>query len=283
MRMTRTLLLAVALILTGGAGLLGGLRVSNPPAPTAKAPGVPPKYQAELNTPVGPAARPAGLPANMVKATQGLYVDEGNGPRFVCTITMIQKTQTGYLGLTARHCTGGRAGSLYYTQFDADSNTPFHKAVHVASGSHDVALFEVTTDVVVPVIPVGVDDFNQIGDEVYNVGMPSNIGHLFFKGSIVQLRGEHTENDDHMLFQMPAAGGSSGSAIVDPQQGAIIAVLTNIYVPQNGGVVVTSGVPAKYIREMLNEYNSGTHYDAASPEHENLLERLFGPAPKRRR
>lgn len=262
-------------------GLHFGQTLAYPPAPAAKAPGVPPKYQAELPNPEKKEARPAGLPTQMVKATQALYVDEGNGPRFICTITMIQKTPTGYLGLTAKHCTGSAPGSLYFAQFDANSDTPFHKAVHVASGRHDVALFEVSTDIDVPVIPVGIDDFNQIGDEVYNVGMPANIGHLFFKGSIVQLRGEHkAENDDYMLFELPAAGGSSGSAIVDPQQGAIIAVLTNIYIPRNGGVIVTSGVPAKYIQEMLREYNSGVTYET-DQEHENLLLRLFGPAPKR--
>lgn len=276
---SRTLLVGV-LLLTGGLslGLRYGQRLAYPPAPIAKAPGVAPKNKVDLSSPEKKDFTPAGLPATMVKATQGLYVSMDNGPRFICTITMIQKTPTGYLGLTAKHCTGNEGP--YYIQFDANSDTPFHKAVHVASGRNDVALFEISTTVDVPIIPIGVEDFNQIGDEVYNVGMPHNIGHLFFKGSIVELRGEHKGNDDLMLFELPAAGGSSGSAIVDPKQGAIIAVLTRIYIPNNGGVIVTEGVPAKDIREMLKAYNSGVTYEE-SPEHESLLERLFGPAPKR--
>jgi hypothetical protein len=224
-----------------------------------------------------PAAVPNDLKANMEAATLALYAQIEGQTRFICTLTLIQaQASGGYIGLTAKHCTTIANVDTYFVRVQNDDDRPFVRAQFLLAGQYDCALFKVNLPAGLPVIPVGVDNTLSLGDEVWNVGIPMNVGHLFFKGSVVELRGEDTlgKFSDRIVFELPAAGGSSGSAIVDPKQGAIVAVLTHILIPSNGGVLVTLGTPAAHIREMLQAYNTGE----VAPNHlPDFFSHLFDP------
>lgn len=229
---------------------------------------------------------PEFLP-NLMKAVNSFYVRTSDGSiRFACTVTNIQKVDKGYLALTAKHCVDG--SQEYFISIDAESNTPFYRAEKVLVGiDADFAVVSYNPGSEQPVIPIGTNKLTSVGDAVLYIGEPMNLDKILFHGYIAQQRVAKSIQGNGWTYniglQIPAAGGSSGSAIIDPKQEAIIAVLTTIVIPRNGGSILTTAVPVSEIRQALRDYNNGRHRPSSyNADHENLLERLFGPAPRPR-
>ena len=257
---------------------------SVPDRPTVNTPHVPlpfslpPEATAPLVT-----HNPEFVP-NVVKAVNALYIKrKGQELRFACTATNIQETKGGdYLALTAKHCMADEM----YIQLAGDSNTPFYRAIKVLEGDDvDFAVVQYSPGFKQPVIPIGTEKLSSVGDAIFYVGEPMDLGKLLFHGYIAQqqvvdeLATAHPGWRHGMGLQLPAAGGASGSAIIDPKQEAIIAVLVGITTPPNGGTLVTIAVPASDIRQAVDDYNRGVRHTQFNAGRESWLNRLFGPPP----
>jgi len=223
---------------------------------------------------------------NVVKAVNALYIKrKGQELRFACTATNIQETKDGsYFALTAKHCMADEM----FIQLAANSNTPFYRATKIIEGDDaDFAVVQYSPGSKQPVIPIGTEKLSSVGDAILYVGEPMDLGKLLFHGYIAQqqvadeLATAHPGWRHSMGLQLPAAGGSSGSAIIDPKQEAIIAVLVGIVTPPNGGVLVTIAVPVSDIRHSIDDYNRGVRHISFDAMHENWLNHLFGLPPAR--
>lgn len=193
-------------------------------------------------------------------ATAALYSQDFLGrTTFLCTATAFEKTATGYHLLTAKHCTASDPNA-YFVVFDEDSLSPYHRAtVLFEAGDADVAVLDVVTDLSVPVIPLGDEKLEAVGAPVINVAQPMNLGKLLFHGFIATKRlvPRMDDDQDSLGLQLPAAGGSSGSAIVSEGQHAIIGVLVSIFIPKNGGSVLTVAVPVSQVRQAIQDFKDG--------------------------
>jgi hypothetical protein len=194
---------------------------------------------------------------DLYNATAALYSqDDHGGTTFRCTATAFEKTPLGYHLLTAKHCTEEKPNA-YFVVFNEDSSSPYQRAVVLFTGDDsDIAVFDVITDLIVPVIPLGDEALESVGAPVINIAMPMNLGKLLFHGFIATKKVAPRVDDANKIgLQLPVAGGSSGSAIVSEKQHAIIAVLVEMIVPKTGGVVLTLAVPVSQVKEALKEFN----------------------------
>lgn len=255
----------------------GLTRFSNvPPPPSITAPAPPTLIKPQ--PPLGPVVPLSGFISNVVEAVNPLYVKFEDGSiHFDCTTTVFQKTGTGYLALTAKHCVA--QFSDFFIMVDPKSDAPYLRAELLTTGDDiDVAILSFNTTADLPVIPLGDERFNNLGDEVVNVAMPMNLGKLLFHGYIAEMVLSDAITDPmhrgNMGLQLPAAGGSSGSAVIDPKQEAIIGVLVAIYVPRNGGVILTTCVPVSKVREVLMDYTTGRKHPTSKVN--DWLSHIFG-------
>lgn len=192
-------------------------------------------------------------------ATGALYSQDKAGERnFRCTATVIEKTTIGYHMLTAKHCLED-APSTYAVLFDEYSHSAYQPAVVLfADIDSDLAVFDVVTDLIVPVIPLGDETLEPVGAPVINMAVPLNLGKLLFHGFIATKRLAEADGDkDGLGIQLPAAGGSSGSAVVSETQHAIIGVVISIAVPPNGGELFVVAVPVSQVKAALQDYKAG--------------------------
>jgi S1-C subfamily serine protease len=216
------------------------------------------------STPLDSHAVVSEFTQNLYKATALLYEQDTLGAlTFNCTATAFEKTGTTYLALTAKHCVGNE-GDAYFLVFDEDSDTPYVKAkLLFKAPDSDAAVFQFNSDVDMPVIRLGDEKLEALGAPVINMASPMGLGKLFFRGSIAALklvRREQSTSDtkDPIVLELPAAGGSSGSAVCSEFQQAIIGVLVEIYIPKNGGIIATTAVPVSQVREALKQFRAGT-------------------------
>lgn len=213
-----------------------------------------------------------------IEATAILYSqDNESNLHFACTATAFQKTDVGYLMLTAGHCIDKDANA-YFVSWQENADMPFIRAqVLFRSDTSDLAVLGVVTTLDIPSLPIGDEKLLSEGDTVYNVACPTALSKQFFRGSVTSTTLAARESDGPTLgLELPAAPGSSGSAVVDPSQGAIVGVLIQIYpVKDVGGSIITAALPATDIKKALSDFKSGK-----PSKHDEELELIFGPAPK---
>ncbi len=225
---------------------------------------------------------PEFLP-NLMKAVNALYVKTDDGSiRFTCTTTNIQELPAGkgYLALTAKHCV--KDWKELYIQIDPEADIPLYHATTVLVGNDsDFAVVEYHPGVSMPVIPIGTNKLISVGNTVLYIGEPMNAGKMLFHGYVAQdriapeFRGGPYGWSHNFGLQIPAAGGSSGSSIIDPNQEAIVGVLVSILIPRNGGVLLTTAVPVADIRTELDAYNRGVR-PRDNQVHTDIFDLLFG-------
>jgi hypothetical protein len=175
-------------------------------------------------------------------ATALLYSqDESGGMKMRCTATSIEKTEKGYVFVTAAHCgcqdnterkqTSPEKTFFYITADEPQSKT-FIKAEVTGCGyrhrGDDFMLLEVESKEVFPVVALGDDPV--VLEPVINVASPLGLGKQVFSGSVsgASLNRPVVEDDINwtgaVLLQMFGVdGGSSGSSVVCLDQQAICA------------------------------------------------------------
>lgn len=182
--------------------------------------------------------------SQLYPATTLLYsqTDDGN-MKMRCTATAIEKTAKGYRFITAAHCaceddveakTVSPEKAFFYLTTDDTAKKEFLKAEIVGCGyrhaGDDFAMFQVETDKVFPVIPLG-DDPKTL-ESVVNVASPLGLGKQTFMGSISSATLERAVIVDDInwthtvLMQLFGTdGGSSGSSVVCLEQKKICALV----------------------------------------------------------
>lgn len=227
-----------------------------------------------------------GFRDRLEKATVQFYANIGGSTRFICTATAIQKTQTGYIFLTARHCVAIMSASDFYVVVDPKSDTPFIRATVLLAGGPDTdaAIVSINTPLDIPTIPVGDERLTGLGARVEYFGFPLNLGKLYFEGYVSANKigppayPEPQWNGD-LGLTIQVGPGSSGSALVDPNQEAIVGVVTGLTVKAPGGIILTMATPASKVRTLVTDYKTGRapkNQDDADP-FENMLRKFFNP------
>ncbi|VVB51632.1 Trypsin-like peptidase domain protein [uncultured archaeon] len=217
------------------------------------------------------------------KATNPLYADVDGNVRFICTATAIQKIPTGYIFLTARHCVADPRLQGWFVVIDKKSDTPYIKATVLLAGDlyTDAALLQVNTLLDIPTVPLGDERLLSISSRVEYFGFPQNLGKFYFEGYVTSLKiGPPAYSDPQwngdLGLTIQIGPGSSGSALVDPQQEAIVGVVTGVTYSRLGGPILSMATPVSKVRVLVSDYKAGRTKSAVDV---GLFDRIFGIGP----
>lgn len=187
---------------------------------------------------------------NLFDATALLASVDKDGNTRMCTATAFERDGKKYHFLTAAHCVlkeGKPIEEIWLMLFgDAKKNdSVFAKflAVDAKYNGDGFAVFEAELkDDSTPTIPIATRDA-LLGEEVSSVSFPNIRPKHLFRGYVSR------ENQDFeffgknskgfVSFQLYAAPGSSGAAIISRKEGAIVAVVQSIDDSPTGGTAVT--------------------------------------------
>jgi len=195
------------------------------------------------------APAPNNFLVDFYKATVILYRQSGEDGTFApsCTATAIMKVEGGYFFVTASHCID--PGSDYYVTSDEQPKVLWQVAAiekgNIAKGM-DYAVLMVPTTQEFPVVPIGADPNNLLGEPVVSVTAPLGLGKQVLRGSIanpsversmvVHYNGKVIGNwKGGMLLQMPGINpASSGSAVGCVNQKAVCGIIVGVISTQIG-------------------------------------------------
>ncbi len=213
------------------------------------------------------------LTEKLYPATVLLYSQDDSGSmKMRCTATSIEKNAKGYVFVTAAHCgceddtekkTVSPEKTFFYVTSDEDGAKKFSKADPVGCGyrhkGDDFMLFQVDTEAIYPVIPLGEDP--KIMDQVINVASPQGLGKQVFTGSISSAKLDRAVIDGDInwtgvvLLQMFGVnGGSSGSSVLCVGQKAICA-----FVVGSIGETTMTAMPVSRLRKLQAGLADGTY------------------------
>jgi hypothetical protein len=191
-----------------------------------------------------PKAVPSTFLTDFYKATVVLYRQSGDDGSLQpsCTATSIMKVEGGYFFMTASHCID--PGSDYYVTSDAQDPKVFWMVTAVDKGNIsrglDYAVLYVPTTEAFPVVELGTDPVNLLGEPVVSVSAPLGMGKQVLRGSIatpyvarsvvVRVNGKVLGNwKGSMLLQMPGVNpASSGSAVGCVNQRAVCGIIVGV-------------------------------------------------------
>lgn len=215
-----------------------------------------------------------------------------------CSATAFARRGNTYQLLTNAHCVAAdklKNGLVDVLPMDlyvafSDSDTTLFPARLLAVGyrsqGDDFAVLEVDIDESLPVIPLSKAD-PRPGESVINVSFPYVSGKLLGKrlvhGEVTHVGVDFSlyESDnkvigsDVFITDMFSGGGSSGSAIVSPEQNAIVGVLTGAWCEDGKLCEETSGFPISKFRAFWEASQAGEYpwYKPNDPaEYEFLCE-----------
>jgi hypothetical protein len=196
-----------------------------------------------------PDANKNDLVKHTYAATALLYRQtESGGMEMRCTSTAFEKTDKGYLFVTAAHCSAEddtqherveAVKTRFYITFDEKEDKKFYPAKFLMAGyqhkGDDFSVFSVETSDEFPTVPLGDEHLDEAGDTVVNVASPRGLGKQVFHGWISSPYVDRPVVEDEvnwqgvMLLQIQSGPGSSGSAIISTKQNAIIGFLVGTY------------------------------------------------------
>ena len=226
------------------------------------------------------------LESTVYQAVTLLYEqDNSGGMHMLCTATAYRKITAGYRFATASHCVSGESEEEeqsihFYITADPKGAKTFIPAKLLKAGNKDsgddFSIFEVSTDVLFPVIPLGDDTKVAAGNAVVNVASPLGLGKQFFLGYVSCPKVDRPVLDagavkwaDIMLVMIGSGPGSSGSAIVSKDQRAIVGFLVGGFDANIGAIVV----PVSRFKAFEEKVDKGTY--KRTPRFE-FLRGLFG-------
>jgi hypothetical protein len=201
--------------------------------------------------------------------------DESGGMKMHCTATAFEKVKDGYNFVSAAHCVGNddvakeKAASPtnipFFITFDEENGIAkrFYPANVVFVGyqhrGEDFSVFHVKTSENWPTIPIGDETKEQEGSSFINIASPLGLGKQVMYGTISKMFLDRpvVSGDINwkgtLVLQIPGVqGGSSGSALVADDQGAIVGFLvgsigdgTIVAIPVTRFTAVKKAVDAK--------------------------------------
>lgn len=221
------------------------------------------------------------------KAVTLLYIQDGSGGmHMLCTATAYRKIDKGYRFASAAHCVSGETDDEqkephYFITSDATGAKTFIPATLVRAGDRhvgdDFSIWSVTTDVAFSVIPLGDSNALKIGADEVNVASPLGLGKQLFIGHVSAIKLDRPQLDagevqwrDVMLVDIGSGPGSSGSAIVDEKQKAIIGFLVGGFGAHIGSICV----PVSKFADFEKRVDDGTYKKTSDPK--SIFHKLFG-------
>jgi S1-C subfamily serine protease len=237
--------------------------------------------QEAVTVSIAPASTAATEPlaSRVYKAVTLLYSqDESGGMHMHCTATAYKKTDKGYRFVTASHCVPGETEEeqkdiKYFITADAEGEKTYIKASLVAASDktsgEDFAIFQVDTQAVFSVIPLGDNTKLHLGSPVIDVAGPLGLGKQFFQGYVSNLKLDRPKLDageiqwkDVMLVMIGSGPGSSGSSIVSEDQKAIVGFLVGGFYANIGAICV----PVEDFKTFETKVDAGTYGEKSELE-----------------
>lgn len=177
---------------------------------------------------------PKGFIGDVFKATmmlEGIY--KGQVQDF-CTVTVYEAIPGGYHLIGAGHCIGKSSGFTYAVADDVQGDsTPVTVVKSEFDKKFDFAIFELKTDKVYPVIPLGTLDGVSIGDDTINVNFAVAVGKQLSLGKVssadlssADLSFDGVLVPGYFIAQMYGSEGASGSALISATTHKIIGIVT---------------------------------------------------------
>lgn len=200
--------------------------------------------------------------------------NEDGGMKMLCTATAIEKTEKGYVFVTAAHCASKdndetekayAEKTSFFISADEHHTKTFIQANVLSCGyqsrGDDFCLFSVESSEKFPVVRLGEDSTSRSGDQIVNIASPMGLGKQVFYGRVTMPRLDRTLRQGEInwtnavLVQLPGTnGGSSGSAVVCLDQQAICGFLVGIY-----GDTTQVAIPVSRFKKFRDEVNSHTY------------------------
>lgn len=172
---------------------------------------------------------PKGFNGDVFKATmllEGIYKDHVQD---FCTVTAYEIIPGGYHLIGAGHCVGKSTGYTYAVADDVDEDfTPVTVVKSVFDKKFDFAVFELKTDKVYPVIPLGTLGGVSIGDDVIDVNFALSAAKQLSVGKVssANLTSEGILVPGYFIAQIFGSEGSSGSALISLTTHKIVGIVT---------------------------------------------------------
>ena len=169
---------------------------------------------------------------NSVFALYGSSAASGIQDRFVCTVTAYQQVNGGYLLIGAGHCTSANAASLPADMTYSVSEELGGKLTPVAllksemDEPLDYAVYYMPTKQKYPVLALGDETKDRIGDKTIDVNFSLAAAKMFSPGTIVsQVITTQTEVRGFFLIDQFDSHGASGSSVVSEKTHKIIGLV----------------------------------------------------------
>jgi len=213
------------------------------------------------------------------KAVLLLYSQNAEGGMTMhCTATTFDKSTSsaGYLLVSAAHCLGNddttkeRAATgknvPFFVTFDETAQIKKFYPVTVQwvgyqHRGEDFAVLEVHTDETWVMVPLGDEKTLKDGAPIINIASPLGLGKQVFRGSITNLFIDRpiVQGDINwrgaMFLDIPAGGGSSGSALISEKQEAIVGFLVGTVGGDNNVV----GIPVSRFKAVNEAVLAGKY------------------------
>lgn len=169
---------------------------------------------------------------NSVFALYGSSVDSDIQNRFVCTVTAYQQISGGYLLIGAGHCTSANVESLPPDMTYGVSEelggpiVPVALLKSVMDEPLDYAIYFMPTKQKYPVLGLGDETKDRIGDKTIDVNFSLAAAKMFSPGTIVsQVITTNTEAKGFFLIDQFDSHGASGSSVVSEKTHKIIGLV----------------------------------------------------------
>jgi len=172
-------------------------------------------------------------------AALALYIDEGDGPRFTCSTTVVGKNGGAYALLTAGHCIAGDGqadgAKFYVTEEIVDK--PVLQPVTVVRNEnddkYDFAILELDTAKDYPVMSIE-NRIPDVEDKVYTVNYSLGLAKQVALGEVASAPitkgaadGRACDNScvGRYLVHLFNGPGSSGASVIDEKTNTIVGVV----------------------------------------------------------
>jgi len=190
---------------------------------------------ANLNATIKP---PKGHYKKAYDATFLLYgssIEDKRENQAICSATAFRKVKGGYLLLSAGHCTKEGTPDEFPTDLtysvSSDVGTPIYpvkvlKAVLDEKTNVDFSVFFFPTTLKFPVIELGDESSEKVGNKTYNLNFSKAVVKMFAEGVVAAPLVPEGEPKNLWLVNQFAASGASGSAVISAKTHKIIGIVS---------------------------------------------------------
>ncbi len=196
--------------------------------------------------------------AQVSLAIGALYAQNAQGDlKFLCSTTVVGKTDKRVELLTAKHCVekdvsylvtfdGRQFYSANIWKLPPELVSPTKYVRPYNQPETDAALFVIDQPLDVPVVPLGDDKALAAGRAIFTVGFPLGAAKISYSGQIAgRYARPGADINGYLILQIFGAPGSSGSAVIEEATGKVVGIL--VAGRQAFGTPVIFATPISYL------------------------------------